>query len=440
MVKGSHSTGRRAGDHAVVPAQRISAQRSVFARTLLVVPASLLMLSANGVLAATKNTEAASPQRTQAPARATSQTITPNATRTPSRPAASQATPQRQAARTSEASPVAPARSVARPSNSGAAPSTTPKPAAQPAPRQQAVRQVTVPVLGREGPAAAAAQRANRQIAITASEPEPSSAVRTVDVAQFQKIGAPYQVNGTWYVPAHEPDYDETGVASWYGNEFQGKPTANGEIFDMNVVSGAHPTLPIPSLVEVTNLTNGRSVIVRINDRGPFVGSRLIDISARGAELLGFRQQGHTNVRVRYVGPANSDPVVTPENLTEPRRLAGNTGTKPLGEAALIPPPRPRVVAPPPAPVASEQPAPAPQIQQAFVQLGAFSQLANAQRLRDQSANLGPVQVVEATTSEGNPLYRVVFGPVANRAEALARVEEMKAGGISSARVMASLN
>jgi rare lipoprotein A len=272
-----------------------------------------------------------------------------------------------------------------------------------------------------------------RQIAITASEPELTSGVRTSDVAAFQKIGAPYQVGGTWYVPAHEPDYDETGVASWYGNEFQGKPTANGEIFDMNVVSGAHPTLPIPSLVEVTNLANGRSIIVRINDRGPFVGSRLIDMSARGAQLLGFREQGHTNVRVRYVGPADAEPRVTQDNLTPSTQLAANMATKPLPANAAPP-------ALPPVRAVAETVAPVQASQQAFVQVGAFSQIANAQRLRDQAASLGPVQVVEATNSEGALLYRVVLGPIANRAEALAKVEELNNNGIASARVMASLN
>jgi rare lipoprotein A len=402
-----------------------TAARNSCARTLLILPASMLLIASSGVFAAS-NPEAASPQRTPPPPRQSS----PSGAQSTSRPTQTQTRPASQ--------------SVLRPT-----PSATPVAKANTAP-VQAVRTVTVPVLGREGPAAAAAQQASRQIAITASEPELTSAVRPSDVAVFQKIGAPYQVNGIWYVPAHEPDYDETGVASWYGDEFQGKPTANGEIFDMNVVSAAHPTLPIPSMVEVTNLTNGRSIIVRINDRGPFVGSRLIDLSSRGAELLGFRNQGHTNVRVRYVGPANAEPVVTAQNLSQPIHVAADTGTKPLGEAAIAPPPpRPRAVASVATPVAAavaEQAAVTPQQTltaqsgQAFVQVGAFSLLANANRLRDQTASLGPVQVVEAANAEGNTIYRVVLGPVANRAEALAKVQEINAGGTTSARVMASLN
>jgi rare lipoprotein A len=284
------------------------------------------------------------------------------------------------------------------------------------------VRQVNIPVLGREGPAAAHAplptrpvvpivpSPSPRTISITASAPPLTSIVRPQDVASFQKIGAPYQVAGTWYVPAHEPNYDEIGVASWYGSQFQGRPTANGEIFDMNVVTGAHPTLPIPSLVEVTNLTNGRSVVVRINDRGPFVSSRLIDLSARGAELLGFKQQGHTNVRVRYVGPANSEPMVTADNIS-------------TGRASVM--------------VAQ---APPSQSGDVFVQVGAFSQRANAERLVEQSASMGPVRVVESASADGSPLYRVVLGPVSSRLEADVKAQEMSLNGFTGARVMAALN
>jgi rare lipoprotein A len=411
-----------------------SGMAPVFARTLLILPASFLLIASNGVFAASINPEAVAPQRTT-PA----QTVARPAPRL-APPAATNTTPPKAGATAPRAAPVsAPrpqalvpnARPVARPAPATPAATTrVPSPAPRPS---QAVRQVSVPVLGREGPAAAAAQANTRQIAINASEPELTSGVRSADVATFQKIGAPYQVGGTWYVPAHEPDYDETGVASWYGNEFQGKPTANGEIFDMNVVSGAHPTLPIPSLVEVTNLANGRSIIVRINDRGPFVGSRLIDMSARGAQLLGFREQGHTNVRVRYVGPADAEPRVTQDNLTPPSQLAANMATKPL-PANATPPALPAVRA------VAETVTPAQASQQAFVQVGAFSQIANAQRLRDQAASLGPVQVIEATNSNGAPLYRVVLGPIANRTEALAKVEELNNNGIVSARVMASLN
>lgn len=114
----------------------------------------------------------------------------------------------------------------------------------------------------------------------------------------------PYQVAGRWYTPREQPDYNEVGIASWYGQQFHNRQTANGENFDMWVVSAAHKTLPIPCIVEVTNLDNGRKIKVRVNDRGPFVDGRIIDMSRAGAEALGFAGKGTAKVRVRYVGPA----------------------------------------------------------------------------------------------------------------------------------------
>ena len=119
-----------------------------------------------------------------------------------------------------------------------------------------------------------------------------------------QKVGKPYQINGVWYVPREQPDYDQVGVASWYGEAFHNKTTAIGEPFDMYAVTAAHTTLPLPSIVEVTNLENGRRLRVRVNDRGPFVGNRIIDLSREGARQLGYEQRGLARVRVRYVGPA----------------------------------------------------------------------------------------------------------------------------------------
>jgi rare lipoprotein A len=118
---------------------------------------------------------------------------------------------------------------------------------------------------------------------------------------------APYQVGGIWYVPHDQPHYDETGTASWYGDAFNMKATANGEIFDMSQFSAAHTTLPLPSMVEVTNLDNGKKLVVRVNDRGPFVGGRLIDLSHAAAAELGYDRAGTAHVRVRYVGPAPLD-------------------------------------------------------------------------------------------------------------------------------------
>lgn len=114
----------------------------------------------------------------------------------------------------------------------------------------------------------------------------------------------PYQIRGRWYYPAENPNYEEVGLASWYGPNFHGRPTATGEIFDMHGLSAAHKTLPLPGLVEVTNLDNGRTVVLRLNDRGPFVDGRIIDLSRGAAQELGLLQQGVGRVRVRYLGLA----------------------------------------------------------------------------------------------------------------------------------------
>lgn len=118
------------------------------------------------------------------------------------------------------------------------------------------------------------------------------------------QVGKPYTVAGRTFVPREQPDLNETGQASWYGPAFHGRLTANGEVYDQYHLSGAHPTLPLPSYVRVTNIDNGASTIVRINDRGPFLHGRVVDVSRRTAEVLGFINKGVANVRVQYVGPA----------------------------------------------------------------------------------------------------------------------------------------
>lgn len=121
------------------------------------------------------------------------------------------------------------------------------------------------------------------------------------------KLGKPYQIGGRWYVPRHEPSYDRVGVGSWYGTDFHGRKTANGEIFDMDALTAAHPTLPMPSYAYVTNLRNGRTILVRINDRGPYVADREIDLSRASAKAIGYAGAGLTKVRVRWAGYAPMD-------------------------------------------------------------------------------------------------------------------------------------
>jgi rare lipoprotein A len=141
------------------------------------------------------------------------------------------------------------------------------------------------------------------------------------------RVGKPYVVAGRTYVPQEDPNYSEQGLASWYGDEFHGRRTANGEIFDMESITAAHPTLPIPSYVRVTNIANRRSLIVRINDRGPYHGNRVIDLSVRAAKLLNFHANGIAKVQVQYVGRA-------PLEGTDDRMLAA---TLREGEAAPAP-------------------------------------------------------------------------------------------------------
>ena len=118
----------------------------------------------------------------------------------------------------------------------------------------------------------------------------------------------PYQVAGVWYTPRNQPDYDEVGLATWYGPESPNRRTADGEAFDVNALSAAHRTLPLPCLVEVTDLQSGRRIRVRVNDRGPFVAGRIIDLSPRAARELGIIGKGSARVRVRYLGPVITSP------------------------------------------------------------------------------------------------------------------------------------
>lgn len=141
------------------------------------------------------------------------------------------------------------------------------------------------------------------------------------------KVGKPYQINGVWYYPSEDYGYDETGVGSWYGPDFHGKPTANGEIFDQNGLTAAHRTLPMPSLVRVTNLENGRSIMVRVNDRGPFAHGRIIDLSRRSAQLLvssgRARRRFGSRSCLRRAGcwpPDFSAPTTLPRRRRRPRR------------------------------------------------------------------------------------------------------------------------
>ncbi|VXB60676.1 septal ring lytic transglycosylase RlpA family protein [Brevundimonas sp. G8] len=206
----------------------------------------------------------------------------------------------------------------------------------------------------------------------------------------------PYQVRGRWYTPKEQPDYEEVGMASWYGDAFNGRPTSTGERFDMHALTAAHKTLPLPGLVEVTNLENGRRLVVRINDRGPFVDSRIIDLSREAATELGMLSQGVGRVRVRYLGRAPQQ----------------GGGTRLRASA-----PAPRVSAPVSAPVQMAAFAPAApvvaEVSTYWVQAGTFPDQGEARRIADSLSGW-----VRADLNGGR--FNVVVGPwdSANAAEA----------------------
>jgi len=304
------------------------------------------------------------------------------------------------------------------------------------------------------------------------------------------KVGSAYQINGKWYTPRVDYGYDETGLASWYGEAFDGQATANGEIFNLNELSAAHKTLPLPSVVEVTNQRNGRSMRLRVNDRGPYVDGRIIDVSRRAAQLLGFEIAGTTPVRVRIL---KEESIQVAEAAKH-----GQTGTVMLAAAtstaaAAAPPPvrpappPPLMTSPPPSIAAAPPPempsavmretppelppqvtmAAAPPPQQPaeprrtwpslisaahaeplrspamssgssgriFVQAGAFAVPENAQRVRSRIAALGNVQVVPAQVN-GNAVYRVRLGPVTNGAEADRLLSKVVSSGYPTARIV----
>jgi rare lipoprotein A len=258
------------------------------------------------------------------------------------------------------------------------------------------------------------------------------------------KVGSPYEVGGVWYAPKEEPNYDQEGRATWYGQSHHLKTTANGEVFDRYALSGAHTTLPLPSIVEVTNLDNNRTVQVRINDRGPFKGDALIDVSQEAARQLGFEQQGHARVRVRYVGPA---PLGAPDaglrysaytpGLTPSEQLP--PGPTPYSGIQVGPVETP-VASQPLAPLAPATPAPLPAATAGGlvyrVQAGAFSDPANAQRVVSQLGSAVIAKVEPFQRADGVTLYRVMVDGTADEGEAWALRDRVAAYGFSEARVV----
>ena len=285
------------------------------------------------------------------------------------------------------------------------------------------------------------------------------------------KVGKPYEIDGVWYYPAVDYNYTETGIASWYGPDFHGLDTANGETYDMNALTAAHRTLPMPSMVRVTNLENGRQIALRVNDRGPFANNRIIDVSRRAAQLLGFEQQGTARVRVEIMDAESRQlamlaGVATPpaqqtaaagqaDALASPKVTAAPAGT--VTEETLAPPSG-TTAAPAAQPVASKPaqqsivatvavaaaagPQPDGKVTVVpvhrtamFIQAGAFTNLANATRLRTKLTSFGPAQVVPAYVGT-QKFFRVRLGPLALLAEADTMLAKVVASGHPEARLI----
>lgn len=222
------------------------------------------------------------------------------------------------------------------------------------------------------------------------------------------KVGKPYQVDGKWYVPEESYELTETGIASWYGPGFHGKQTANGEIFDEDELTAAHRTLQMPSLVRVTNLENGRSLVVRVNDRGPFKRSRVMDVSSRAAELLGFKGKGTAKVKLQVL-PQES------LRLAEAARRGMDTrGTEVALNDYAAPGPATGDVRGGrflPEPSSMRQ---APVVPTSlYVQAGSFSDPANAYRHAQNLGMYGRTSVYPAVV-QGQQFYRVRIGPMAS--------------------------
>lgn len=307
-----------------------------------------------------------------------------------------------------------------------------------------------------------------------------SSKPAEVGVGGAYKIGKPYQIRGVWYYPQEDEHYDATGIASWYGPQFHGKPTANGERFDQEGLTAAHPTLPMPVLVRVTNLENGRSLVVRVNDRGPFVAGREIDLSRKAAEMLGYDRKGTAKVRVQYVGraplpgiPGTSvaqvasagETFIAPKPVTdETERQVASVPRSSVVTAALAAPagfktapvsptmvdaPAPDVAmrpiaddaqamaqTSPPAETGVEQ-VPVTSGTNLFVQAGSFRSFANAEAVHQRLLAEGVRNVqVTSTVVDGTTYYRVRVGPLADVPSADASLQSVVGKGHAGARIV----
>ena len=245
------------------------------------------------------------------------------------------------------------------------------------------------------------------------------------------KIGAPYKIDGKWYTPKVDERYEEVGVASWYGDDFHGKLTANGEVFDKRRLSAAHKTLPLPTLAEIENLENGRRIIVRVNDRGPFVDDRVIDLSHGAADALGFTGKGLARVRVRYVGETDVMGLAALPGEKAPARTASRPATLPTVVAGAAAPDRLGAL------IAREtaQSAVVASAEDFWVELAAVEDLAALESMSLDIPDVGPV-TLQSGHAAGRLMQFVRIGPFLDEAVAVASLSRVKAAGFGGAKIV----
>jgi len=238
------------------------------------------------------------------------------------------------------------------------------------------------------------------------------------------KVGKPYQVAGVWYYPSDDAGYDEVGLASWYGEQFHGGQTANGEWFDMDRVGAAHKTLPLPSYVEVTALDTGRTILVRINDRGPFVTNRIIDLSRRSAQLLGIQRTGVARVRVRRVVPSEADRLTLRWGRPAAERAyASASELAALERRFATRPAQPRA----PVRVAAAVPDEAVPVGGWFIQVAAVGTRSRAEEI---------AEFVAGRIEPAGALWRIRTGPYKSETEATSALAQVRSDGYQDARLV----
>lgn len=256
------------------------------------------------------------------------------------------------------------------------------------------------------------------------------------DAEGHYKVGQPYRVGGKWYYPKEDPAYSETGTASWYGREFQGRATANGETFDRHIASAAHRTLPLPSMVRVTNIDNGKSMLVRVNDRGPYARNRIIDVSEKVAKELGFREKGTAHVRVTFDQQATAS-MFTREDHKHFARAGStkNNGKTEVATVQLASTGKTIAVRPPRSALAPARRSRAASSPDLYIQTGSFSSHKNAKNVAQTLGRLAKVRIQEVAFPE-RTLYRVRLGPLSDEHDADALLNKIGGMGFNDAIIV----